>query len=111
GQGIYRALRSAELAAGAIDRTLRTGRVSRAALASYGSGLQREFAPGRRLQRAVEAVVSGPRLREWVLGGLASRPEALQALIRVTGDARPVRSLMAPGLLARVAVPRWPGRP
>lgn len=106
GQGIYRALRSAELASAAIDRTLRTGRVSGAALARYGSGLRKEFAPGRRLQEVVEAVVSGPRLREWVLGGLAARPRMLDALIRVTGDARPVRSLLTPGLLVRAFASR-----
>lgn len=105
GQGIYRALRSAEMAADAIDRTLGEARVSWARPSRYGSRVRRTFGPGRRLQRAVERVVSSPRLRELAVRRLAAAPATLDALIRVTGDARPVRSLATPGLLARLVAP------
>lgn len=96
GQGIYRALRSAELAAGAIDRSLRDDRVSTRELGEYDRALRREFRPGRWLQKAVEQVVSRPILREPVVSRLARAPGSLSALIRVTGDEAPLRSLLAP---------------
>lgn len=96
GQGIYRALRSAELAAATIDRTLRRGRVSWHAFREYDRTLGREFRRGRWLQRAIELVVSRAALREPIVTRLAEAPESLSALIRVTGDAAPGRSLLAP---------------
>lgn len=97
GQGMYRALRSAELAARAIDRTLRQRRFSGRVLDAYDRALRREFRAGRRIQRAVEAVVSRRRLRNLAVSRLAGAPRSLSALIRVTGDAAPARSLLRPG--------------
>ena len=98
GQGIYRALRSAELAARAIDRTLRRHRVSWETLRSYDRTLRREFRPGRWLQKVVEGVVSRSPLREPLVARFADAPESLSALIRVTGDAAPFRTLVDPGV-------------
>lgn len=105
GQGIYRALRSAELAAGYVDGALDGRRASSRELREYDRALRREFRPGRWLQKAVEEVVSRPALREAVVSRLAGAPGSLSALIRVTGDGAPLRSLLAPrawlDLLAR----------
>lgn len=105
GQGIYRALRSAETAADVIDRRLRGGRESWASTVPDGRRMRRTFAPARRVQKVVETVVSSRRLRELAIRRLGAAPAVLDALIRVTGDARPVRSLARPGLLARLAAP------
>jgi 2-polyprenyl-6-methoxyphenol hydroxylase-like FAD-dependent oxidoreductase len=105
GQGIYRALRSAELAAEAIDTALRLGRVSVRELAPYARRMRAELAPSRRVQRVVEAVVSRRRLRELAVGRLADVPGAMDALVRVTGDARPVGSLLRPSVWAPLLVP------
>ena len=105
GQGIHRALRSAELAADAVDRTLRTDRVSWDGLAAYDRTLKREFGPGRRIQAGIEAVISRSRLREWFLRRLRAAPESASALIRVTGDARRARSLFRPGVWAPLLRP------
>ena len=94
GQGIFRALRSAELAADAIDSALRKGRVSGAALRTYVLRHRVAFSPGSAVQRAVEAVISRPFLRELAVGRLAQRPDALRVLVGVTGDGAPVRSLL-----------------
>lgn len=94
GQGIYRALRSAELAADAIDTALRQDRESGAALVAYGRRLSREFRPGRTIQRLIEMVVSRDLPREIAVGRLGAAPRAMDAFVRVTGDARPVRSLL-----------------
>lgn len=96
GQGIYRALRSAEWAAAAIDSTLRGGGVWGRHLREYDDTVRRAFGPGRRVQRLVEEALSRPRLRRWSLSRLAARPAAFRALIRVTGDVDRPRSLLAP---------------
>lgn len=96
GQGIRRALRSATLAARAIDKMLRERGESGEALAGYDRTLRRELAPGRRVQRIVEAVVSRRRLREAFVSRLGGAPEAAGALVRVTGDVAPARSLLGP---------------
>lgn len=96
GQGIQRALRSAVLAATTIDRILREGGESGAALDRYDRALRQARAPGRRVQRIVEAVVSRPRLRACLVGRLGASSTAADTLVRVTGDADPVRTLLRP---------------
>lgn len=103
GQGIFRALRGAELAADAIRDALRRGDTSAAALSGYDRARRRAFGGGERLQRLVEAFVSRPRALAAVARRLDRRPEVADALIRVTGDLAPVRSLLDPALLLRLA--------
>ncbi|HEU0015688.1 MAG TPA: NAD(P)/FAD-dependent oxidoreductase [Longimicrobium sp.] len=102
GQGIFRALRGAELAADAIHAALHAGDVSAAALAPYDRAHRRAFGPGERLQHVVEAFVSRPRLLAMAAARLARRPAVADAVIHATGDVCPVRSLLRPGLLARL---------
>jgi menaquinone-9 beta-reductase len=88
GQGIYRALRGAELAAAAVDAALRAGDVSARSLAPYERARRRAFAPGELLQHAVEAFVARPRLLDAAVRVLA-RPALGNAVVRATGDLRP----------------------
>jgi flavin-dependent dehydrogenase len=104
GQGIYRALRGAELAAEAIGAALRAGDTSAAALMPYERARRRAFGPGERLQHVVEAFVSRPRLLRWAASRLDRRPQLGDAIIRATGDVHPVRSLLRPSLIAQVFV-------
>lgn len=100
GQGVYRALRSSELAATAVEETLRAAGPPWPALRGYDRALRSELAPGRRVQRAVEAVMSRRWVRRSVLRRLANT-HGLDAVIRVTGDADPA---------IRLADPRWWGQ-
>jgi flavin-dependent dehydrogenase len=104
GQGIHQALRSAELAAEAIDSALRTGRVSEA-LGWYARRHRATFAPARLVQRAIEHVVSRAALRGALLERLAARPFAFDALLAVTGDSSPVRSLLRPRVVSALLLP------
>ena len=99
GQGIFRALRGAELAARTADAALRAGDLSAAALAPYERDRRRAFGPGERVQHLVEAFVSRPALLRLVSRRFSRRPALGDAIIRVTGDVRPVRSLLRPSLL------------
>jgi flavin-dependent dehydrogenase len=100
GQGIYRALRGAEMASHAAAGALRAGDVSAAALAEYGRAHRRAFGSGERMQRIVEAVVSRPALFGAVASRFRRRPALADAVIRVTGDVDPARTLLNPRLLA-----------
>jgi menaquinone-9 beta-reductase len=87
GQGIHRALRGAELAAGAVDRALREGGGGTAALREYARAARRAFAGGEALQHAIEAVVSRPRLLRAVLPVLKMTPLG-DGIVRLAGDCR-----------------------
>jgi menaquinone-9 beta-reductase len=104
GQGIYRALRGAELAAQTIGAVLREGDASAAALMPYERARRRAFGPGERLQRVVEAFVSRPRLLRWAAGRFDRRPQLADAVIHATGDVHPVRSLLRPALIRQLVV-------
>ncbi len=100
GQGIYRALRGAELAADAAGVALRAGDTSAARLAPYERARRRAFGPGERMQHVVEAFVSRPALLGAVARRFAARPRLADAVIRVTGDVAPVASLFTPAFWA-----------
>jgi flavin-dependent dehydrogenase len=100
GQGIYRALRGAELAARTAGEALRANDLSAAALAPYERARRRAFGSGERVQHLVEACVSRPALLRVISRRFTRRPALGDAIIRVTGDVRPVRSLFRPGLMA-----------
>jgi menaquinone-9 beta-reductase len=92
GEGVYRAVRGAELAAAAIDRELR-GEGGRAVRARYLRAHRLAFGPGEALQHGIEAVVGRPRLLRPALSALSWRPLG-DAIVRLAGDvhaAHPVR--------------------
>ena len=102
GQGIYRALRSAELASTTVDRGLRsvvsgggTG-CGIPGFPGYDRELRREFRSERWIQQLVELVVSRDVLRETAIRRLARAPVAMRALIRVTGNRSRPQTLLRP---------------
>lgn len=100
GQGIYRALRSAELGAAAADRWLSGERSQAGGVPNYARALRVAFRPGRGVQRLVEETLGRERVRRRVFRRLANSPRSADALVRVTGDALPVRTLLAPAVWA-----------
>ena len=94
GQGIYRALRGAEMAAATATAALRANDLSARALAPYERARRVAFAPGERLQRLIEAVTSRPRLFDGVAPHLARHAALTDTLVAVTGDVAPVRALI-----------------
>jgi len=96
GQGIYSALRGAELAAAAVIEHLATG----ASLAPYARARRREFAGKWVLERLIGVGVGWPALAERVVGRLARRPDLADLLVRATGNCVPARRVLAPAVLA-----------
>jgi geranylgeranyl reductase family protein len=98
GQGIYSALRGAELAAAAVIDTLTTG----ASLGAYARARRREFTGKWLLERVIALGIGWPALAERVVGRLARRPDLADLLVRATGNCVPARSVLAPNVLARL---------
>jgi menaquinone-9 beta-reductase len=97
GEGVFTALRSAELAAETIAGALRAGDVSAGALAVYERARRQAFGAKERVTRALQLVIGRRRLANLACRVLARRPDALDALLGVFGDYVPPRAL--PSLL------------
>jgi menaquinone-9 beta-reductase len=98
GQGIYSALRGAELAAAAILDSFATG--GGASLQQYARARRREFGGKWLLERLIGIAVGWPALIERVVGRMIRRPELADLLVRATGNCIPARAALAPAVLA-----------
>ena len=96
GEGIFSALRGAELAAETVARALDAGDVSARALAGYLHARRAAFADKAHVTRALQMIIR----RRWLanLTGrlLSSRPAVLDLLLGVVGDYVPPRALLRP---------------
>ena len=102
GQGIYSALRGAELAAACLIPALSRGvswSVPQAALRGYARARRQEFAGKWLLERLIALGVGWPALVERVVGRLARRSDLADLLVRATGNCVPARAVLAPGVL------------
>jgi len=97
GEGVFTALRAAELAAETIGAALRSGDTSARALAGYERARRAAFAGKERVTRALQLIIRHRRLANAACRGLARRPALLDALLGVFGDYVPPAAL--PGLL------------
>jgi len=98
GQGIYSALRGAELAAAAVIDALTTG----ASLRAYAGARRAAFAGKWLLERLIALGIAWPALAERVVGRLARRADLANLLVSATGNCVPARSVLAPRVLARL---------
>jgi flavin-dependent dehydrogenase len=114
GEGIYAALRGAELLTGYAFEAIRAGGTRQAgiALEAYDRCRRTEFAGKWTVERLVGAAVSWPAAMNLATRGLAARPELGNRLVGVAGDFVPAREVLRLRYilaLARAAV-GWPGR-
>lgn len=100
GQGVYQALKGAELAAEAVCK----GDITREALGRYAVAYRREFASQDRVCRLLQQIVCRPRLCESVGRHLQNRGEHLLELMGVVGDLLPAHRLLRPGFWASLLV-------
>lgn len=97
GQGIYRALRSAEMASEAVHQTLNHAGDGWAHLVRYHHLWAREVRWSCAVQRGVDFVMARPALRAATLRRLAASG-GLPQVIRVTGDMASPASLLRPSV-------------
>lgn len=95
GEGVFTALRSAELAVATIVRALASGDVSARALAGYERARREVFSGKERVTQALQFLIRHRRLANFAVRALARRPAALDALLGVFGDYVPPRALGA----------------
>jgi flavin-dependent dehydrogenase len=99
GEGVYRALRGAEIAAEALDDALRrcdSGAARGDALAPYAAERRREFAAKEALCWLIQGFLAWPPLLAYALRRLASRPATGDVLGPVLGDYRPAADALNP---------------
>jgi flavin-dependent dehydrogenase len=103
GEGIYRAMRAAELLARTVDRALAAPPAALAQhLQAYEPLHRREFAAKRLVEIVVHEVISRPWLFDHVAARLARRKVLADTLVGVTGDFVPPSAVLRPGYLARL---------
>jgi flavin-dependent dehydrogenase len=100
GEGVFTALRGAELAAEVAGRALARGDVSAAGLAGYRDARRAAFGDKQRFTRALQFVVGHRRVSNAVAHALARRQDLLDVTLGVVGDFVPPRGLFS-RLLAR----------
>jgi flavin-dependent dehydrogenase len=102
GEGLHRALVSAELAAAAVDGHLR-GR--RADLEGYERSMRRRFLAKDVVSLVVQAFLGRPALFEYAARRLAARAAVRETMGLVIGDLTPASRALDPRYLAALLAP------
>ena len=93
GEGLYTALRSAELVAEVAHPALERGDLSARALAAYPEARRRAFGDKARVTQALQLVIAHRRLANAAARFLQRRPTLLGTLMGVIGDFVPARAI------------------
>jgi flavin-dependent dehydrogenase len=101
GEGVFTALRSAELLAETAHSALTLGDLSTRALAPYARARRREFLAKSRVTRGVQMLIARRGFANAAVHALARRPALLDALMGVIGDFVPPGALLSRELLRR----------
>ncbi len=102
GEGLHRALVSAELGAAAIDAAVR-GRPT--AFAAYDRAMRRRFLAKDAVSWLVQAFLARPALFEYAARRIASRPPVRATMGLVMGDLIPAGRALDPRYLAALLAP------
>jgi len=105
GEGIYAALRAAELAAPVASAALRRGAVTAASLAPYGAARRRVFTAKGAVCWIVQGFIHHPPLMDYVTRRLDERPPLGRQLASVLGNIGPAAPALSPLFLARLLRP------
>ena len=99
GEGIFDALRGGELAAATVAEALERGDFSARSLEIYAARRRAAFASKRRAARLVQAFVCSPRLLDYAVARIASRPPVAATMTGVLGDYRDAGVVLSPRFL------------
>ena len=104
GEGIYRGLRSAQLAADVAADALAAGDAGAARLARYDTLYRRAFRGTVQVERLIQAAVQTPWLMNHAGGRLARRTGMADTLMAITGDFLPAAAMLNPAFLLRLLI-------
>ena len=96
GEGLFFAMRGAQLLATAVDLALRDANREAEALAGYERDRRREFGPRYGLAELLQRGLRRKAVPRLVLRCLARRPGLCDLLLGLTGDYVPPRALLSP---------------
>ena len=102
GEGVYQALRGAELAAKTVAGALSKRGPTATALGRYAVCYRREFTPKDRVCQLLQQIVCRPRLCDLLIRHLKDRPIQVEELMGVVGDLLAPRRLLRPGFWLRL---------
>lgn len=105
GDGIYEAMKAAQLAAPVISAALRAGDCSAEALEPYRRARRRAFTTKRQVCWIVQGIIHTPALMNYVTPRLEARSEVGLVLSGVLGNMRPASAALSPVFLARLLRP------
>ncbi len=95
GEGIYLSLRSAQLAAGIIEKAFQAGDYSRSFLAEYERRRQSEFHKKFVLSRILQKLIYRPKWCDGAVAMLRRNPHLAQTLVGVIGDYLPAERVVS----------------
>lgn len=104
GEGIYRALFGAGLAAQVALPALAAGDLSAARLAAYDAAHRRAFRGKRLIEQIIQSAVQFPPLMDHIAWTLGRRKAMADTVVAVTGDFLPASAVLRPGYLLRLVV-------
>jgi menaquinone-9 beta-reductase len=99
GQGVFQAMRGAELLAAVAHDALRANDCSARRLAAYDGALIRLRRGPRLVQRGIEHVLARPAVANVTIRRVAAAPAFARGIVAVTGDLAPATSLLQPRVL------------
>jgi flavin-dependent dehydrogenase len=102
GEGIYRALHSAQLAAVVAGQALASGDLSGRALAQYDRVYREAFRGKRLIEAIIQSAVQMPPLMDHVAGVMRRRKVLADIIVAVTGDFLPPTAVLRPSYLLRL---------
>jgi geranylgeranyl reductase family protein len=105
GEGIYEALRGAEIAAPLVSDALRAGDTSAQALDSYRVARREAFTAKRTVGWIVQGFINTPPMMNYLTRRLADREQLGLTLAGVLGNLRPAGDALSPLFLARLLRP------
>ena len=104
GEGIYRALRGAELATEVAAAALARGDLSAPALARYAALHRHEFRGKRLIEWIIQSAVQVPPLMDHIARSMRLHKGMADTVVAVTGDFLPPSAVLNPGYLLRLVV-------
>lgn len=96
GEGIFFAIKGAQMLASALEPALHDYRTDAASLAPYLAGRKREIAPRAAVSTLLQRGLRHPRLVSAAFRLLAGRPRLVDTIVSVAGDYVPTRELWRP---------------
>lgn len=103
GEGVYFALRGAELAAEAASDALATGEATRDALTGYDRNRRAEFGARYSLCDIIQRFLAAPAVLSYAASRMRRHPDLADTLIRTTGDILSPGAVFSPLYVARLA--------